>query len=245
MGSRDTERFGRQAELVAVAESARIGFEKAALYPSISLSGNFGYLASDWGQFDLSDVFMTTSQTWQVGPAVQWNILNYGQITNRVRAQDASFQAAIFAYQNTVLLAQREVEDGLSQFLQSQKRTQLQSRSADFAKQSLDLSVLQYREGIVDFTTVLTAQQDLLNAQDLLVQATGDTPQGLILTYRALGGGWQIREGQNFVPPEVQEVMTNRTDWGNILTPVDMLRPTAPGLPAAEDVSPRVRAPEW
>ena len=109
-------------------------------------------------------MFMAKAQQWQVGPAVQWNILNYGQITNQVRAQDAAFQAAIFAYQNTVLQAQREVEDGLAQFLQSQLRTQLQARAAAAAKRSLDLSVLQYREGIVDFTTVLTAQQQLLSA---------------------------------------------------------------------------------
>jgi efflux transporter, outer membrane factor (OMF) lipoprotein, NodT family len=235
----------RQAELQAIAQNARIGFEKAALYPSLSLTGNFGYLGSDWNRFDITDMFMSKARQWQVGPAVQWNILNYGQITNQVRSQDAAFQAAIFAYQNTVLQAQREVEDGLAQFLQSQVRTTLQSRAADYAKRSLDLSVLQYREGIVDFTTVLTAQQDLLNAQDQLVQASGDIPQGLIFTYRALGGGWQLREGRDFLPPDVQETMANRTDWGNVLTPVNLLQPNAPGLPGADNVSPRVRPPEW
>lgn len=235
----------RQAELQAVAESARIGYEKAALYPALSLTGNFGYLGSDWGTFDLSDMFLAKSKTWSVGPAIQWNILNYGQITNQVRAQDARFQAAIFAYQNTVLQAQREVEDGLAQFIQSQQRSLLQARSAAYAKRSLDLSVLQYREGIVDFTTVLTAQQDLLSAQDQYVQAVGDIPQGLIETYRACGGGWELREGRDFVPPQVQETMAERTDWGNVLTPVNLLQPETPALPSREDVSPAVRAPEW
>lgn len=235
----------RQAELQAVAQNARIGYEKAALYPSFSLIGSFGYLGSDWNRFDLSDMFMAKARQWQVGPAVQWNILNYGQITNQVRAQDAAFQATIFAYQNTVLQAQREVEDGLAQFLQSQVRTQLQARAAAAAKRSLDLSVLQYREGIVDFTTVLTAQQQLLSAQDQLVVATGDIPQGLVVTYRALGGGWQIRENNDFLPPEVLEAMAKRTDWGNLLTPVNLLQPNAPDLPGPDNVSPRVRVPEW
>lgn len=235
----------RQAELVAAGESARIGFERAELFPSISLTGNFGYLSSDWGSFELGDMFTGRARTWQVGPALQWNILNYGQITNRVRAQDARFQAAIFAYQNTVLAAQREVEDGLAQFLQSQKRAAALARSAQAAKLSFELSVLQYREGIVDFTTVLTAQQDLLQAQDTLVQSLGDIPLGLIVTYRAIGGGWQIREGNDFVPPEVQAVMAERTDWGNLLTPVSLLQPTAPALPSSADIRRPIRAPEW
>jgi hypothetical protein len=137
------------------------------------------------------------------------------------------------------------VEDGLAQFLQSQKRARALTRSAQAAKLSLDLSVLQYKEGIVDFTTVLTAQQNLLSAQDSLVQSLGDIPLGLILTYRAVGGGWQVRETRDFVPPAVQTVMAERTDWGNILTPVDLLRPEAPPLPGPGDVRRPVRPPEW
>ncbi len=235
----------RQAMLLAASESARIGFEKAELYPAVSLSGNFGYLASDWGQFDLSDMFTGRARTFAIGPAVQWNILNYGQITNRVRAQDARYQAAIFNFQTVVLTAQREVEDGLAQFLQARLRTEALARAASAAKRSFELSLLQYREGIVDFTTVLTAQQDLLQAQDNLVSSLGDIPQGLILTYRAIGGGWQLREGQDFVPPSVQAVMAERTDWGNLLTPVSLLQPSAPILPGPEDIGRTVRAPEW
>lgn len=235
----------RQAELVAAGESARIGFERAELFPAISLTGNFGYLSSDWGSFTLGDMFSGRARTWQAGPALQWNILNYGQITNRVRAQDARFQGAVFAYQNTVLAAQREVEDGLAQFLQSQRRSAALARAAQSAKRSFELSVLQYREGIVDFTTVLTAQQDLLQAQDSLVQSLGDIPLGLIVTFRAIGGGWQIREGHDFVPPEVQAVMAERTDWGGLLTPVNLLQPAAPGLPGSADVRRRPRVPEW
>ena len=65
---------------------------------------------------------------------------------------------------------------------------------------SLDLAVLQYREGITDFTTVLTAQQSLLSAEDSLANAMGNISLNLVGVYRALGGGWEIREGQDFVP---------------------------------------------
>ena len=59
--------------------------------------------------------------------------------------------------------------------------------------------MLQYREGITDFTTVLTAEQNLLQQQDALAVSRGDIPTSLIRTYRALGGGWEIREGQDLV----------------------------------------------
>jgi hypothetical protein len=79
--------------------------------------------------------------------------------------------------------------------------------------------VLQYREGITDFTTVLTAEQSLLAQQDQLAVSQGDIPTNLISTYRALGGGWEIREGQEIVPAQVREAMQQRTDWGSLLTP--------------------------
>jgi hypothetical protein len=78
---------------------------------------------------------------------------------------------------------------------------------------------LQYRQGITDFTTVLTAQQALLNEQDSLAVTLGDISSNLVGVYRALGGGWQIREGKDAVPVFVKEEMAKRTDWGGLLSP--------------------------
>jgi NodT family efflux transporter outer membrane factor (OMF) lipoprotein len=214
----------RAAELQAAAQSAQIGVAKADLYPAFSLTGNFGFLASDWSEYDLSDIFLAKSRTFSFGPSFQWNILNYGRIVNNVRVQDAAFQALLTNYQNAVLTAQREVEDGLICFLNAQQRTQLLELSADAAKRSQDLAVLQYREGITDFTTVLTAEQNLLQQQDALAVSRGEIPTNLIRTYRALGGGWEIREGQDLVPAQVREAMQRRTDWRGVLTPAEAER---------------------
>ena len=62
--------------------------------------------------------------------------------------------------------------------------------------------------------------------------------------FRALGGGWQIREGDDFVPPAVREEMRARTNWGNLLPPVEQA-PRTPGLPSSEDIGPLIRPPEW
>ena len=152
----------RSAEHQAAAQCAQIGVAKADLYPAFSLSGTFGFLATDVGNFNLSDMFQWGSRTYQVGPSFQWNLFNYGRITNNVRVQDARFEQLLIAYQNAVLKAQQEVEDALVAFLRAQERAEFLAQSTAAAKNALDLAVLQYREGIKDFTTVLTAQQALL-----------------------------------------------------------------------------------
>ena len=214
------------AELQAATQCALIGVAKADLYPAFSLTGTFGFLSSDVGRFQLGDITSWKSRTGSFGPSFQWNLLNYGRITNLVRVQDARFQELIFNYQDTVLRAQQEVEDGLASFLYSQVRVASLTEAATAAERSADLALIQYREGATDYTTVLTAQQALLAQQDSLAQEQGNVPQGLIAVYRALGGGWEIREGKEFLPAEVIEAMGNRTDWGGLTRPAAVEPPT-------------------
>ena len=109
----------RAAELAAVAQSAEIGVAEAQLYPAFSLLGSFGTVSSNIAGHKLSDLVMGRGITFAFGPSFQWNILNYGQITNTVRVQDAKLQELLVDYQNTVLTAQKQVEDGLATYLQS------------------------------------------------------------------------------------------------------------------------------
>jgi NodT family efflux transporter outer membrane factor (OMF) lipoprotein len=217
----------RAAEHRAELQCALIGVARAELYPAFSLSGVFGFLSSDVPPFQLSDMFQWKSREIRAGPVVHWSILNYGQITNNVRVQDARFQQLLVAYQNTVLQAQQEVENSLSAFLKAQERADFLAKSAAAAKRSIDLAVLQYQEGVKDFTTVLTAQQALLAEQDNLASTLGNISLSLVGVYRALGGGWQIREGNDPVPPEFKEVMGKRVNWGNLLAPAAYMPPVA------------------
>jgi NodT family efflux transporter outer membrane factor (OMF) lipoprotein len=234
----------RRAELQAATQSAQIGVTKADLFPTLTLVGNVGTLASDISPNTLADVFTRGTLTYGVGPAVQWNILNYGQITNNVRVQDAKLQGLLIDYQDSVLKAQQEVEDGIATFIHSRVQAEALRRSVTAAEGALEIAMLQYRQGIADFTTVLTAEQNLYQAENNLALATGSIALGLISTYRALGGGWQIREGRDFVTADTQREMSERTNWGTLLTP-ELLRPQAPGLPSPEDRGPVVRPPEW
>jgi NodT family efflux transporter outer membrane factor (OMF) lipoprotein len=235
----------RRAELQAAAQCAQIGFAKADLFPSFTLLGNVGTVASNVNRASLGDVFTSSSLVFSAGPAVQWNILNYGQITNNVRLQDAKFQEAILNYQNTVLTAQQDVENGITTFVESRRQTVFLNQSVTGAEGALRIALIQYRQGIADFTTVLTAEQNLYQAQNNLALATGSIALGLIATYRALGGGWQIRDSHNFIPEQTRSEMTKRTNWGTLLTP-DLSRPKAPGLPGPSDQKrPPLGVPEF
>jgi outer membrane protein TolC len=229
----------RGAEYQAAAQSARIGVAKADLYPAFSLNGTFGFLSSDVGSAKLSETFRWSSRIAQAGPSFQWNIFNYGRITNNVRVQDARFEQLLIVYQNAVLKAQQEVEDNLTAFLRAQERAEFLAQSTTAAKNSLDLAALQYRQGIKDFTTVLIAQQALLNEQDNLVVTLGSISSNLVGVYRALGGGWETREGEELVPPDVKEEMEKRTNWGKLLSPASY------NPPSSEEPKSLIRLPDW
>ena len=93
------------------------------------------------------------------------------------------------------------------------------------AKRSVNLALIQYREGIVDYQRVLDTQEFLVQQQDRLTASRGDVPRNLIAVYKALGGGWEIRRGKDFVPEKTKNEMKARTDWGKLLLPEEVESP--------------------
>jgi outer membrane protein TolC len=217
----------RAAGYAAASQSALIGVAVAAMYPSFSLTGVFGFAASNLGSGSLSDMFLWQSRVASAGGSFFFPIFNYGRLTNQVRVQDAQFQEAVLNYQNTVLNAQKEVEDGLSAFETAREaETNLETASGAAAR-STELSILQYKSGEVNYTTVLTSEQSELTIEDALASTRGNVVLGLISIYRALGGGWEIRGDQDVVSDEVKAEMSRRTDWGRMLEVAQHL-PAAP-----------------
>jgi NodT family efflux transporter outer membrane factor (OMF) lipoprotein len=178
----------RRAERLAAAQSAQIGIAESEFYPHIAIVGTIGYSAEN-----LSQLYQPGSFTGRVAPGFQWNVLNYGRILNSVRVQDAEFARLITNYQNTVLKAGREVEDGLVRFLRAQERTKLQAQSVEEASQAAQLAIVQYKAGTVDFTRVTQVELNLVQQKDTLAQAKAEVAQGLVEIYRALGGGWELK----------------------------------------------------
>jgi len=216
----------RRAEFQAAAQSARIGIAKSDLFPRLSLMGSFSFVTSDKGNMlnnnsDFVDLFSSNSILYSLGPQLQWPILNYGRIKNDVRAQDARFQQFAVEYRNTILRALQEVEDGMVGFLKAKEERAFLSESAKQYERSVELSLLRYTDGLSTYQRVIDSQRFLTQQQDQLASVTGAVVTNLIAIYKALGGGWELRQGRELVPVETQKQMRQRTDWGDLLPPKD------------------------
>ena len=233
----------RAAELLAAAQSAQIGVAKADLYPAFSLFGTLGLSATNAPGNTIGDFFTYKAVSFSFGPSFTWNIFNYGRITNNVRVQDARLQALLIDYKNTVLTAQEEVENGVASYVFSRQQVDFLQRSVRATQGALNLALLQYYEGLVDFTTVLTTEQNLLQAQNNLAAATGAVASSIARIYRALGGGWEIADGNGFVSPATRQEMIERTDWGQLLPPDGRPKPAIPPSGFWHNIG--VGPPEW
>ena len=237
----------RLAELQVASQSARIGVAKADLYPHFDLFGTIGLastsgvatLAGGAAGSSLGDIFKSDSLTWGVGAGLRWDIFNYGRIKNRVRVEDARFQQLVVNYENTVLRAFQEVEDSLVGFLRTQEEEKFLQDGVKASQRSVDLSLLQYREGLVDYQRVLDTQRFLADQSDILASTSGDVVLNLVSLYKAMGGGWQIRADKDFVSAKTAEEMRDRTDWGGLLKPDELEQ-----LTPAEDRG-KWRWPDW
>jgi NodT family efflux transporter outer membrane factor (OMF) lipoprotein len=212
----------RAAERIAAARSAAVGVATADLFPQLSILGATGFATSDFSGVrspDLGDLFDPESFTGFIGLRINWPILNYGRIEGAIRAQDALFEQAAAEYQNTVLRAAADVESGLSEFLRSREIESFLRRSVAATQRSADLSLMQYRAGLVDFIRVNDALTRLVILEDNLVDARARIALGAVRTYRALGGGWEIRGGREFIDAETADRMRDRVNWGDVLAP--------------------------
>lgn len=208
----------RAAEYQAAAQSARIGVAKADLYPSFTLFGTVGLQTTSGTPTPKSNFFSADSLFYSAGPRVSWAFLNYGRITNSVRVQDARFQQLLVGYRETVLRAAQEVEDAVVGFLNAQKAQVFEQGAVKASQRSVEIAIVQYREGAVDFQRVLDAQRSLLQEQNSLTQINSSVATNLIALYKALGGGWEVRQGQPVIPAETENEMKQRTSWGDMLS---------------------------
>ncbi len=223
----------RRAKLNAAAQSARIGMKKADLFPALVLLGSIGTAAGKG-----PDLFSAASNFGAGLVGFHWNILNYGRLKSLVRGEDARFQQTILHYQNTVLRAAREVEDATISFVAAQDEVGFLADGVIASQRAVELSTVQYRDGIADYTRVLDSQRFLLLQQDLEVVARGKVAASWVAVYKALGGGWEQRDLDNLLSSETRETMSERTNWGKLLEPGAV-------EPVAEEDRGSVRMPDF
>lgn len=207
----------RRAEMVAIAQSSQIGIAKADLYPSFTLVGFLGVSGNDLNGSSLDDVFNGDNAGFTFGPTFRWNILNYGRIKNKVRVEDARFEQTVTAYQNIVLNAAREVEDSMTGFVHTKQEAEFLRLGVESSERSTEISMIQYKDGLTDYQRVLDSIRSLTQRQDQYAAIRGTIATDFIAMYKALGGGWELRDREQAIPLEMRQKMKQRTDWGKFL----------------------------
>jgi len=181
----------RRAEQNLVAANALIGAAKAAYFPSISLTGLFGYASPGF-----SNLFNSQNKVWQYAAPISMPIFTAGAIAGQVQAAEAGQQQALFAYQKAIQEGFREVNDALVNQDRTIEQLKAQRRQVEALQQYSLIARLRFENGYTSFIEVLDAERSLFNAQLQYVQTQQVQFQAMISLYLAMGGGWQAA-----VPP--------------------------------------------
>jgi NodT family efflux transporter outer membrane factor (OMF) lipoprotein len=221
----------RAMEMQLRIQSAQIGIAEAQMLPHIGINGSIGLAADRLG-------LLFNQQSWigSVGPSMTWNILNYGRLLANVRIQNNRYQQFVQAYLQTILNANEDVENSLVSYLRSLEQSLHLTNSANDA---VELTKYYYGQvaigylppaatSLTYYNQIFTAVNFRVTQQDAAAQAQGNIALNMILLYRALGGGWQIKNAQGHAPGHAHE---NAPDAGL----------HGPGAPCVPDDFPTLR----
>jgi NodT family efflux transporter outer membrane factor (OMF) lipoprotein len=177
----------RQAECEVHARCAEIGAATAELLPELTIRGTIGLDSRD-----VATWFATNSLAHSIGPAVKWNILNFGRVSHRIDETEARFCEAVTTYQKTVLKAAEEAENALAAYVHERDREQHLARAAAAGQHAVRLAEAEYREGAQPFIGLVDAQRAWHTLREQQVTSRAHITLNRIKIYRSLGGGWQV-----------------------------------------------------
>jgi len=205
----------RVAERRLAAQSAQIGFAVTELYPHLSIGGTVGSSA-----MKSHDLFKNETEFWSLSGAFEWDVLNYGRLRSNVRLQDAIFQQLLVDYRNLVLEAQGETENAVIAYLKSHQQLVSYQAASEASRRAVEVAAIRYQEGDMEFNTLITTLASNVQQQDLLAATKGSVSVNLVQLYKALGGGWEIRDNRDpvdLLPMEMKKAMQRRTKaWRDV-----------------------------
>ncbi len=174
----------RAAERRLAASTARIGVATADLYPRISLGGSVGAVGGGLGGLFSNPI------AWLVGPLINWSA-NRTAARARLDGAEADAQAALAAFDGTVLTALEETETALSNYARSLERRATLQGARDQAEAAARITRARQREGQIDSLELLDAERTAADAVAALAEAEARIAEAQVELFRALGGGWQ------------------------------------------------------
>ncbi len=187
----------RQAEQDLISANANIGVAKAQYYPSISLTGLFGFASND-----LSKLFNGPAKTWSWAAPAAAPIFTGGAIAGQVKSAEAVQQEALVRYEQSVQNAFRDVEDALIDQKRTKEQMASQSEEVVALRDYVRLARLRYDNGYASYLEVLYAESRLYTSELGRAQTQGTLFQALVNLYKAMGGGWIVEADKMTMLPQ-------------------------------------------
>jgi multidrug efflux system outer membrane protein len=168
------------------ASNAQVGVAQAAFYPSVSLTGNYGFASQH-----LHDLAQASSREFSIGPlALSLPIFDGGRNRANLKLARARYDEAVANHEAKLLTALREVEDALSDVQQRQQQGEVQAQAQQAAARALLVAQARYDRGISTYLDVTDAQRSTLMADRAAAQIRTQRLIAAVAVARALGGGW-------------------------------------------------------
>jgi NodT family efflux transporter outer membrane factor (OMF) lipoprotein len=176
----------REAEADLHEATAQIGVAQAQFFPDITLSAS-----ASLQSLQFKDLNEWRALTYAFGPNITLPIFEGGQLRGQLKLRKAQQQEAAIGYTKTVLTAFYQVDTALSAYTQEHATLDALTTDVQQSQIALNLAEDQYKQGLVDYLTVLNAQESYLNAQQSQAQSVQRLGTDLVTLYQALGGGWE------------------------------------------------------
>jgi outer membrane protein, multidrug efflux system len=170
-------------------KNALIGVEKAAYFPSISLTGSFGQQSES-----LDNILKSSANRWSFGPSLSVPIFDFERIKTRVALSQTELQSSLIAYEQTVKKAYKEVSDALLRNAILKEKVLTQEEETAAYSKVLSLSTKRFNAGAITYLEVLDAQKGFLNAQLNGVSTKQSYLVSQAELFKAMGSGWNEKD---------------------------------------------------
>ncbi len=177
----------QEAEQRLIAANAQIGIAKAAFFPQISLTGNYGAQS-----LEFSDLFIGTSRIWSFGPSITVPIFQAGRNRANLEVARAKHDQAVVSYEQVIQQSFREVEDALIGHQKTREIHTAQEKLVRVSHEALHLAQIEYLNGQANYLDVLDAQRQLFDAEIAFAQTQRNQLLAVVQVYKAVGGGWDV-----------------------------------------------------
>lgn len=186
-----------RAEQNLVAANARLGAARAQFFPTISLTGNYGWTSTDLGNFIASP-----ATVWNLAGSITAPIFTAGALEGQEKAVAAQREQALIQYRQTIQGAFRDVEDALVDQRKTREQLEAQGRQVEALRSYNKAARLRYDNGYISYLEVLDAERSLFDAELAYTRTQATLLESLVGLYKAMGGGW-VTTAENLAQPPV------------------------------------------